>query len=77
MAVMNLTDCLTQAYYDDGVDGHITAKISGDTVEVTCCSIPLTRIQLYVPHPIARVNVNGTPWRTEKQGHNYLASQDV
>lgn len=77
MAVMNLTDCLTQAYYDDGVDGHITAKISGDTVEVTCCSIPLTRIQLYVPHPIARVNVNGTLWRTEKQGHNYLASQDV
>lgn len=76
-AVMNLTDCLSQDYYDDGVTGRITAKISGDTVEITSQKIPLTQIRLYCPRAVRRVTVNGTPWRLESQGHSYLASQDV
>ena len=74
---MNLTDCLEQTYRDDGVEGRIWAKRTGDAVEVSCCGVPLSKLQIFADCPTLRVTVNGKPWRTEKHVHYFLASQEV
>ena len=74
---MNLTDCLEQTYRDDGVEGRIWAKRTGEAVEVSCCGVPLSKLQIFADCPTLRVTVNGKPWRTEKHVHYFLASQEV
>ena len=66
--VMNLTDCLQQRYYDDGVRGEIGAKRSGDTVTVTCDNVPVTQLRIYSDRPVRSVAVNGELWQTVDQG---------
>ena len=74
---MNLTDCLEQTYRDDGVEGRIWAKLTCNTVEVSSCGVPLSKLQIYTDCPTLRVIVNGKPWHTEKHVHYFLASREV
>ena len=74
---MNLTDCLEQTYRDDGVEGRILAKHSSSAVDVSCVSVPLTRLRIYTDLPVTQVNVNGKPWKTEQTGSCILACRQA
>ena len=73
--VMNLTDCLTQRYYDDGVEGCITAKRTGDAVAVSVEGIPLAALELYTPQPVRTVTVNGAAWAVSGGEGHYTAAR--
>ena len=75
--VMNLTDRLSQRYYDDGVEGYIEARLTGDSVAVTVRDVPVARLELHTPVTVHRVTVNGAPWRVEISEHATLATRGV
>ena len=75
--VMNLTDRLSQPYYDDGVEGYIEARLTGDSVAVTVRDVPVARLELHTPVTVHRVTVNGAPWRVEISEHATLATRGV
>lgn len=60
--VMNLTGCLNQKYYDDGVEGQICAKLTGKQVEITVKQIPVKNFRIYSNVAICKATVNGEVW---------------
>lgn len=61
--VMNITDSIDQAYYDDGVEGRLRARVSGGVLTVTAERIPVERLRIYAPEQITTATVNGEVWK--------------
>ena len=75
--VMNLTDTMSQAYYDDGIDGRITACLAEDCVEITLERVQVATIKIYTDRCLRGAVVNGQKWNVVKGEHFFLVCQEV
>lgn len=57
--VINITDTLEQAYYDDGVEGRFRAILRDGILRMTLQDIPAVRFRIYAAGEISEVYVNG------------------
>ena len=64
--VIHIADQLDQPYYDDGVEGRVTASLEEGTLTIRLEDVPADRFRIYSPRPVRRVFVNGVerPLRT-------------
>lgn len=71
--VMNLTDTIEQDYFDDGVEGHLSASIRDGRVEVATREIPAAHFTIYTDGKITGLVVNGETRKLTKCEHAYTA----
>ena len=57
--VIHIADQLDQPYYDDGVEGRVTASLEEGTLTIRLEDVPADRFRIYSPRPVRRVFVNG------------------
>ncbi|MBO4937557.1 MAG: glycoside hydrolase family 31 protein [Oscillospiraceae bacterium] len=70
--VMNLTDTLQQAYFDDGVEGMCRAAICNGILEITLQDVPADRFRVYSGTQITGATVNGESRTVRKDGSFFV-----
>ena len=70
--VINITDAMEQAYYDDGVEGCFRAVLRGGVLDLTLRDVPAERFRIYSPGEISRVLVNGELRTVRREGSCFV-----
>lgn len=74
---MNLTEEMTQCYYDDGVQGKICGRLSEGELEITTQGVEPENIRAYLPVEISKAVVNGKVWNIEKTANVFMIKEDT
>ena len=69
---MNLTDSISQNYYDDDITGSFQAVLKNDVVEITTKDMDVAAIKAWIPAQIRRCFVNGTQWSVRKADNAWI-----
>jgi len=69
--VLNIVDKLEQAYYDDGVEGHIHAVLKNGMLNITLKDIPAETFRIWAAADITGITVNGESRNFHKDGDCY------
>ena len=65
---MNVCDGFTQPYYDEGVAGGITAKLTGSALEVETNGMDVDALMVSAPAAIVTAKVNGAACEVAPEG---------
>ena len=70
--VMNVTDNLSQCYYDDGIFGECTASLTDGVLSITLEEIPAVNFRVYAGSEIRKAMVNGEEKPVSMDGNTYV-----
>ncbi|MDE7353832.1 MAG: hypothetical protein K2O06_12405 [Acetatifactor sp.] len=74
--VLNLTDSMTQPYYDDGVEGGMSARVENGVLTADIRGMDVDEIRAYLKDEIDRALINGTEWKIRKEDRYYTIERE-
>ena len=70
--VMNITNTIEQDYFDDGVEGKLSAVVRNGVLEIVVKDIPADHFRIYSDSEITKVTVNGQDREVNKCDRVFL-----
>ena len=70
--VINITDTIEQAYFDDGVEGTFRAELRNGVLTMELADIPATAFRIYAPSKISVILVNGEEKAFHEEGNCFV-----